>query len=257
LSKLAAKLTPGFSGAEIAGSCNEAALHAAAENKEFVTLADLEVAIDRQIGGLEKKSKVLSLEEKKIVAYHEAGHALVGWFLEYANPLLKVSIIPRGTAALGFSQYLPKDQYLLSQEQMQDQLATLLGGRMAEEVQFGSITTGASDDLAKVTRLAYALVNRYGMTDVGPLSYRSLDETGAVVRQYSDATAEIMDLEVRRIVQEASSRARSLVQQHKAGLESLAQVLMEKEVINRQQVEDILGKRPFADTDEPTAEVAM
>lgn len=199
-----AVLTPGFSGADIANVCNEAALHAARKMHEYVEDNDFESAIERVIAGLERKSRVLSKEEKKTVAYHEAGHAVCGWFLEHADPLLKVSIIPRGVGALGYAQYLPPDRYLLSTPQMMDRICMTLGGRVSEEIFFGleNVTTGAQDDLQKITRLAFEACANYGMNEViGPVSYGgSESRKESWQKPFSEKTGEMLDSEVRKMI---------------------------------------------------------
>lgn len=248
LAERLAFLCPGFAGADIANVCNEAALIAARFNAEAVQLKHFEAAIERVIAGLEKKSRVLSLEEKRTVAFHEAGHAIAGWFLEHADPLLKVSIIPRGTAALGYAQYLPKDQYLFSKQQLLDRMCMTLAGRVAEEITFdGTITTGAQDDLQKVTKLAYAQITRYGMDQVvGPVSFEEQDQAGfPAARLYSEATAQTIDTRVNTLIAEALDRTRKLIQLHKKDLENVAQRLLEKEVLGRDDLIEILGQRPF------------
>ena len=254
-----ADLTPGFTGAELANVINEAALIAARHNKESIDFSDFSGAIDRVIGGLEKKSKVLSLEEKTLVAHHEAGHAVTGWFLQHAAPLLKVSIVPRGMAALGYAQYLPKEQKLYTKEQMLDTMCMMLGGRIAEKIFFDRISTGAQDDLQKVTRLAYSLVTTYGMNDaIGNRSYPPPQDGQLSLRPYSEATAEMVDAQARAIAQEAYARTYALLSEKKELAGALAQLLLEKEVIHKDDVEGVLGKRPYA---EPipglTPEVAM
>ncbi|KAF9174728.1 AAA ATPase afg3 [Mortierella sp. AD011] len=245
--KLAA-LTPGFSGADIHNVCNEAALIAARHNQETVVEADFEAAIERVIVGLEKKSKVLSPEEKKTVAYHEAGHAVAGWYLEHADPLLKVSIIPRGVGALGYAQYLPKDQYLYSTQQLSDRMCMTLGGRVSEHIFFGTITTGAQDDLQKVTKMAYAQVATYGMdSELGPLSYGNQDNKDSFTKPYSEKTGQIIDNQVRAIIGQAFRRTMDLLTEKRADVEKVAKLLMEKEVLNRADMERLLGKRPFQD----------
>lgn len=243
LSRRLAALTPGFSGADIANVCNEAALIAARLQQTTVAEKHFEMAVERVIAGLEKKSRVLSPEEKKIVAYHEAGHAVSGWFLRYADPLLKVSIIPRGKGALGYAQYLPKDQYLFSKEQLLDRMCMTLGGRASEEVFFGSITTGAQDDLQKVTKLAYAQISSFGMNSkVGQVSF---SEEGQFQKPYSEDTARLMDQEVRKLIQEAYNRSLALLQSKKDQVHLVANKLLEKEVLNRSDMVELLGKRPF------------
>ncbi|KIM47890.1 hypothetical protein M413DRAFT_439571 [Hebeloma cylindrosporum] len=245
-----AVLTPGFSGADIANVCNEAALHAARRGSDYIESKDFDTAIERVIVGLEKKSRVLSPEEKKTVAYHEAGHAICGWFLEHADPLLKVSIIPRGAGALGYAQYLPPDRYLLSTPQMTDRICMTLGGRVSEEIFFGSenITTGAQDDLQKITRMAFEACANYGMNDViGPVSYggdRAAKESWT--KPFSEKTAEMLDFEVRKMITNAYDRTRNLLTEHKEDVEKVAKLLLEREVITREDMISLLGKRPFA-----------
>jgi len=241
-----ASLTPGFSGADISNVCNEAALIAARKNADIITMKHFDAAIDRVIGGLEKKNQVLSPQEKKTVAYHEAGHAVVSWFLEHCNPLLKVSIVPRGVAALGYAQYLPKEQFLHTQEQIFDKICMALGGRIAEQLTFGTITTGAQDDLEKITKMAYSQICLYGMNEkIGPLSYPRKDSSD-LSKPFSEETAEIMDEEVRIMLNKASERTKELLIKHKEGLEAVAQLLLEKEVVHFEEIEKVLGPRPFA-----------
>jgi len=244
--KLAAQ-TPGFAGAEIANVCNEAALIAARKDKEAVDMKDFQDAIDRVIGGLEKKSKIISPEEKKIVAYHEAGHAVAGWFLEHADPLVKVSIVPRGVAALGYAQYLPKEQFLYQTEQLLDEMGMTLGGRAAEEIVFGKISTGALSDLERVTKMAYSIVTVYGMNDkIGNVSfYDSKQSEYSFNKPYSEATAETIDEEVRSIVSHSFDRVKQLLISKKKELEIVAQELLEKEIIFQSDLERLIGKRPF------------
>ncbi|KAF8938308.1 peptidase family M41-domain-containing protein [Dissophora ornata] len=245
--KLAA-LTPGFSGADIHNVCNEAALIAARHNQDTVVEADFEAAIERVIVGLEKKSKVLSPEEKKTVAYHEAGHAVAGWYLEHADPLLKVSIIPRGVGALGYAQYLPKDQYLYSTQQLMDRMCMTLGGRVSEHIFFGVITTGAQDDLQKVTKMAYAQVATYGMdSELGPLSYGNPDKENQFTKPYSEQTGQLIDNQVRSLIGQAFRKTTDLLTERRGDVEKVARLLMEKEVLNRSDMERLLGKRPFQD----------
>jgi AFG3 family protein len=243
--KLSAQ-TPGFAGAEIANVCNEAALIAARRNKNFVDMQDFQDAIDRVIGGLEKKNKIISPEEKKIVAYHEAGHAIAGWFLEHADPLVKVSIVPRGVAALGYAQYLPKEQFLYTTEQLTDGMCMTLGGRVAEEIVFGKISTGAQNDLERITKLSYAMVTVYGMNAVvGNVSFHDPQNEYNFSKPYSDKTAEIIDQEVRKIIGDAYQRTKDLLTVNREGLEKLAKKLIEKEILFQADLEEILGKRPF------------
>ncbi len=243
--KLAAQ-TPGFAGAEIANVCNEAALIAARKDKKEVNMEDFQDAIDRVIGGLEKKNKIISPEEKEIVAYHEAGHAITGWFLEHADPLLKVSIIPRGIAALGYAQYLPKEQYLYRTEQLLDSMCMTLGGRAAEEVFFGKISTGAQNDLERITKLAYSMVTIYGMSDkIGKLSY--YDPTGeyGYQRPYSERTAEMIDIEVRGLVDAAYERTKALLEEKREQVEKVAKALLKKEILFKADLELLIGARPY------------
>ncbi|KAJ3305891.1 AAA ATPase afg3 [Kappamyces sp. JEL0829] len=249
LAKRLAALTPGFSGADIANVCNEAALIGARYEAASVTLAHFEAAIERVIAGLEKKSRVLSPEEKKIVAHHEAGHAVAGWFLEHAHPLLKVSIIPRGVGALGYAQYLPKEKYLQSRSEMMDMMCMTLGGRVAEEIFFQSITTGAQDDLQKVTKSAYAQVATYGMNKaLGNVSFGRVDQQEQNFQKpYSEATAQMMDDEVRKIIDTAHVRTHKLLSEKREAVEKVAKQLLEKEVIGRDDMVRLLGERPFKD----------
>ncbi|KAH8120225.1 ATP-dependent metallopeptidase Hfl [Phellopilus nigrolimitatus] len=244
-----AVLTPGFSGADIANVSNEAALHAARKGHEFVEESDFESAIERVIAGLERKSRVLSKEEKKTVAYHEAGHAVCGWFLEHADPLLKVSIIPRGIGALGYAQYLPPDRYLLSTPQMLDRICMTLGGRVSEEIFFGAenITTGAQDDLQKITRMAFEACANYGMnTVIGPVSYGgSESRKESWQKPFSEKTGEMLDAEVRKMIMNAYERTRELLTKHREDVEKVAKLLLNKEIITREDMIDLLGKRPF------------
>ncbi|KNC77738.1 hypothetical protein SARC_09811, partial [Sphaeroforma arctica JP610] len=243
-----AALTPGFTGADIANICNEAALIAARGAAKSVSKTHFDQAIDRVIAGLEKKTKVLSPDEKRTVAYHEAGHAVCGWYLEHASPLLKVSIIPRGQGTLGFAQYLPKDQYLYSTEQLLDRICMTYGGRVAEDIFFGRITTGAQDDLDKITKLAYSQVTLYGMNmNVGQLSFPQQDGQQSLTKPFSEATAQLIDDEVRKIVNDAYKRTHDLLTEHKGDAEKVAKLLLEKEVITRDDMVDLLGPRPFAE----------
>ncbi len=243
-----AEMTPGFAGAEIANVCNEAALIAARRNKSFVELEDFNYALDRVIGGLEKKNKLISPEEKEIIAYHEAGHAVCGWYLEHAMPLVKVTIVPRGVAALGYAQYLPKEQYITRTEQMLDQMCMTFGGRAAEQVFFGKISTGAQNDLDKITKMAYDMITIFGMNeDVGQISFYGMGKD-AFQRPYSDETATLIDDQVRALVGGQYQRAQDLLIQHKAETEKLAKALLEKEVLSRKDLETLIGPRPFGDS---------
>jgi cell division protease FtsH len=243
--KLSAQ-TPGFAGAEIANVCNEAALIAARKNKEAVDMQDFQDAIDRVIGGLEKKNKIISPEEKRIVAYHEAGHAIAGWFLEHADPLVKVSIVPRGVAALGYAQYLPKEQFLYTIEQLEDGMCMTLGGRVAEDLVFGKISTGAQNDLERITKLAYAMVTIYGMNPViGNVSFNDTQGEYQFNKPYSEKTSQMIDEEVRNQITVVYERTKQLLTDKREGLEKLAAKLLEKEILFQSDLEEILGKRPF------------
>lgn len=247
IKKLASQ-TPGFAGADIANICNEAALIAARKGQTEVHMQDFNDAIDRVIGGLEKKNKIISPEEKKIIAFHEAGHAVCGWFLEHDHPLVKVSIVPRGVAALGYAQYLPKEQYLYTTEQMNDQLVGLFGGRAAEELIFGRISTGAQNDLERITKMAYSMISIYGFNGkVGNVSFHDSSAEYATQKPYSEATAEMIDREVRIMIEREYERAKSVLREHLGELTLLAEELLSKEVIFKDDVERILGKRPFDD----------
>jgi len=240
--------TPGFAGAEIANVCNEAALIAARKDKESVEMQDFYDAIDRVIGGLEKKNKIISPEEKRIVAYHEAGHAVVGWFLEHADPLVKVSIVPRGVAALGYAQYLPKEQFLYTTEQFIDEMCMTFGGRAAEDIVFSKISTGALSDLERITKMAYSMVSIYGMNArVGNISfYDSKQSEYAFNKPYSEATARVIDEEVSLLVERAYKRTKEILSSKQKELEIIAQELLAKEVLFQNDLERLIGKRPFA-----------
>jgi AFG3 family protein len=244
--KIAAQ-TPGFAGAEIANVCNEAALIAARRNKSAVDMQDFQDAIDRVIGGLEKKNKIISPEEKKIVAYHEAGHAVAGWFLEHADPLVKVSIVPRGVAALGYAQYLPKEQFLYQTEQLIDEMCMTLGGRAAEEIIFGKISTGALSDLERITKMAYSIVSVYGMNEkIGNVSfYDSKSSEYRMTKPYSEKTSETIDDEVRKLISFAYEKTKVLLTERRDELEVLAKELLEKEILFQSDLEKLIGKRPF------------
>ena len=240
-----AKQTPGFSGADIANVCNEAALIAARHNKKFVAKEDFLAAIDRIIGGLERKNKIISDDEKRTIAYHEAGHATVSWILENASPLIKVTIIPRGKA-LGAAWYLPEERQITTREQLMDELAATLGGRASEELTFGRVSTGALNDLERVTKQAYAMIAYYGMGKrVGTLSY--YDSTGqsdyAFSKPYSERTAEQIDDEARELIDKAYEQAKEVLRTHSEGLRELAELLLEREVVFTEDVERIFGKR--------------
>ena len=250
-----AKQTPGFSGADIANVCNEAALIAARHNKDCVGREDFLAAVDRIIGGLERKNKVISPNEKKTIAYHEAGHATVSWLLEHANPLVKVTIIPRGKA-LGAAWYLPEERQITTREQMMQEAASLLAGRIAEEKFFGHLSTGALNDLERVTKMCYAMVAYYGMSDeVGSMSY--YDSTGqsdmAFTKPYSERTAQQIDDEVRALIAKARKMAEDVIDEHREGLIELAELLLEREVVFTEDVEKIFGARK-KEQGEPKAE---
>jgi len=244
--KLSAQ-TPGFAGAEIANVCNEAALIGARRNKKAVDMQDFQDAIDRVIGGLEKKNKIIRPEEKRIVAYHEAGHAVAAWFLEHADPLVKVSIVPRGVAALGYAQYLPKEQFLYQTEQLDDEMCMMLGGRVAEEIIFGKISTGALSDLERITKLAYSMVTVYGMSDnMGNISYYDSKQAEYnFTKPYSESTAQTIDNEVRSIIDKSYARTKKLLIQKRKELVILAKELLDKEIIYQGDLERLIGKRPF------------
>ena len=248
--------TPGFAGAEIANVCNEAALIAARHNKEAVDMQDFQDAIDRVIGGLEKKNKIISPEEKAIVAYHEAGHAIAGWFLEHADPLLKVSIVPRGVAALGYAQYLPKEQYLYRTEQLMDSMCMTLGGRIAEAIFFDKISTGAQNDLERITKLAYSMVTIYGMNDkVGHVSFHDPQGEYGYQRPYSEKTAELIDQEVRALIQKAYDVTKNLLTEKRAEVEKVAKALLEKEILFKADLEVLIGPRPYDPIEEELAAI--
>ncbi|KAM5560151.1 ATP-dependent zinc metalloprotease FTSH 10, mitochondrial [Rosa sericea] len=246
-----AALTPGFAGADIANVCNEAALIAARNESAKITMKHFEAAIDRVIGGLEKKNKVISKLERRTVAYHEAGHAVAGWFLEHAEPLLKVTIVPRGTAALGFAQYVPNENLLMTKEQLFDMTCMTLGGRASEEVLLGKISTGAQNDLEKVTKMTYAQVAVYGFSDkVGLLSFPQRDEF-EMTKPYSSKTGAIIDSEVREWVAKAYTRTIELIEEHKEHVGQIAELLLEKEVLHQEDLVRVLGERPWK-SEEPT-----
>ena len=210
-------------------------------------MEDFQDAIDRVIGGLEKKNKIISPEEKKIVAYHEAGHAVAGWYLEHADPLVKVSIVPRGIAALGYAQYLPKEQFLYQTDQLLDEMCMALGGRAAEEIIFGKISTGALSDLERITKMAYSIVSVYGMNkNIGNLSFFDSKQSDYnFTKPYSESTAEKIDQEVKRIIDNAYLRTKKLLTDKKVDLEKIAQKLLEKEILFQNDLEKLIGKRPF------------
>jgi len=242
-----AKQTPGFSGADIANVCNEAALIAARKNHDAVMKQDFLDAVDRIIGGLEKKNKIISVDEKKTIAYHEAGHATISWLLEHAHPLVKVTIVPRGKA-LGAAWYLPEERSITTKEQLLDEMCSTLGGRAAEEIVFGKVSSGAQNDLERVTKQAYAMVSIFGMSEkVGTVSF--YDSTGqsdyAFTKPYSEKTAELIDAEAKKIIDEQYQRALDILRKNSEGHKKLAELLLEREVIFSEDLEQIFGKRPW------------
>jgi len=242
-----AKQTPGFSGADIANVCNEAALIAARNEKKMVEKQDFLDAIDRIVGGLEKKNKIISLNEKKTIAYHEAGHATISWMLEHANPLVKVTIIPRGRS-LGAAWYLPEERQLTTTEQLLDEMCAILGGRASEDIIFGSISTGALNDLERVTKQAYAMVSYFGMSKaIGNLSY--YDSTGQTeygfTKPFSEKTSELIDKEASDLIEKSYQKAKVVLAENIEGLHKLAKILLEKEVIFAEDLENIFGKRKY------------
>lgn len=242
-----AEMTPGFAGAEIANVCNEAALVAARRGKKAVDMDDFNHALDRVIGGLEKKNKLISPKEKKIIAYHEAGHAVCGWFLENASPLVKVTIVPRGIGTLGYAQYLPKEEYITRTEALLDRMCMTFGGRAAEKLVFNKISTGAQSDLDQATKMAYSMISVFGMNEkVGQVSFYGMQD-GGFTKPYSDETSSMIDEEVRKLVNSQYERAQKLLTERREELEILAQTLLEKEVLLKSDVERLIGKRPFAD----------
>merc|ERR1719348_203303 len=228
--------------------CNEAALIAARELADSIALKHFEAAIERVVAGMEKKTNVLGPEEKRTVAYHEAGHAVTGWFCKYADPLLKVSIIPRGKG-LGYAQYLPKENYLMSTEQLFDQMCMTLGGRASEMIFFERITTGAQDDLQKVTKNAYAQITQWGMNDrVGNVSFEKPQPGDFTMdKPYSEATAQMIDEEAQKTIKKAMDRTLALLTEHRDDVIKVAEKLLEKEVLNRDDMLELLGPRPFAE----------
>jgi cell division protease FtsH len=243
-----AEQTPGFAGADIANVCNEAALIAARKGKQSVEMDDFQDAVDRVIGGLEKKNKIISPDEKRIIAYHEAGHAICGWFLEHAYPLLKGTIVPRGVAAVGYAQYTPKEQYLYNTDQLMDQICMTLGGRASEDIFFHKISTGAQNDLQQITRIAYSMVTVYGMNEkVGNVSFYDPSAENSFTKPYSEETSKIIDEEVRKLIDEAYDKTKQLLTEKRGQVEKLAEALLEKEVLFQSDVEALIGKRPFTD----------
>lgn len=253
--KVLSEMTPGFAGADIANVCNEAALIAARRDKKAVDMEDFNYALDRVIGGLEKKNKLISPQEKEIIAYHEAGHAICGWFLKHASPLVKVTIVPRGIGTLGYAQYLPKEEYITRTEQLLDRMCMTFGGRAAEDIVFGKISTGAQNDLDQVTKMAYGMVSVYGMSKkVGQVSFHGMGE-GQFQKPYSETTANLIDEEVRQMVEAQYDRAKKLLTTYRKELELLAKKLLEKEVLVKSDVEKLIGQRPVGlDTPEGSPE---
>jgi cell division protease FtsH len=243
--KVLSEMTPGFAGADIANVCNEAALIAARRDKKAVDMDDFNYALDRVIGGLEKKNKLISPQEKQIIAYHEAGHAICGWYLEHASPLVKVTIVPRGIGTLGYAQYLPKEEYITRTEQLLDRMCMTFGGRAAEEIVFDKISTGAQNDLDQVTKMAYGMVSIYGMSKkVGQVSFHGMGD-GQFQKPYSETTANLIDEEVRLMVETQYQRAKDLLTEKREALEILAKKLLEKEVLVKSDVERLIGERPY------------
>jgi AFG3 family protein len=241
-----AEQTPGFAGADIANVCNEAALIAARKGKAAVDMSDFQDAIDRVIGGLEKKNKIISPEEKEIIAYHEAGHAICGWYLEHAYPLLKVTVVPRGTAALGYAQYTPKEQYLYNTDQLMDQICMTLGGRASEDIFFGKISTGASNDLQQITKIAYSMITVYGMNEkVGNISYYDPNQENVFTKPFSEETGKMIDEEMHKLIDNAYQITKKLLTEKKDDVEKLAKELLKKEVLFKSDVEALIGKRPY------------
>jgi len=251
-----ARQTPGFSGADIANVCNESALIAARKNKKSVGKQDFLDAVDRIVGGLEKKNKIITPEEKETIAYHEAGHAIVSWLLEHAAPLVKVTIVPRGQS-LGAAWYLPEERQIVRTEQMLDEMCATLGGRAAEKIIFDKISTGALSDLEKVTRQAKAMVSIYGLNEtIGNITY--YDSSGQTdynfSKPYSELTAQVIDKEISKIIEKQYKRAIEILKESKDKLKQLAERLLEKEVIFKDDLENILGKRPFKTNNEKIEE---
>jgi len=248
-SKYLSEMTPGFAGADIANVCNEAALVAARGNKKCVEMTDFNYALDRVIGGMEKRNKFIPPKEKKTIAYHEAGHAICGWFLENASPLVKVTIIPRGMGALGYAQYLPKEEFIVKKEQILDRICMTLGGRAAEQNIFGKISTGAQNDLDHITQMAYNMVTIYGMDDsIGNVSFYSMSKD-TFNKPYSEQTGALIDQKVREIIEEQYERAKKLLLDKNEELEILAQTLLDKEVLIKSDVVALIGPRPFEEED--------
>ena len=246
-----AEMTPGFAGAEIANVCNEAALIAARRGKAEVDMNDFNYALDRVIGGLEKKNKLIAPHEKEIIAYHEAGHAICGWYLEHASPLVKVTIVPRGMGTLGYAQYLPKEEYITRTEALLDRMCMTMGGRAAEKNIFNKISTGAQSDLDQVTKMAYSMVAIYGMNEkVGNVSFYGMQQD-QFSKPYSDDTARLIDQECRKIIDQQYDRAQSLLEEKNKELHLLAAALLDKEVLTKADVARLIGDSPFEDKNKP------
>jgi AFG3 family protein len=243
-----AEQTPGFAGADIANICNEAALIAARKGKGAVDMSDFQDAVDRVIGGLEKKNKIIAPHEKEVIAYHEAGHAVCGWYMENANPLLKVTIVPRGTATLGYAQYTLREQYLYDTDQFNDQICMTLAGRVSEDIFFNKVSTGAGNDLQSVTKMAYSMIAHYGMNPrVGNVSFYDPQQENYFTKPYSEETGKLIDEEVRKLIQQMYDRTKELLLSKKDQVEVLAKELLKKEVLFMSDLERLIGKRPFAD----------
>lgn len=250
INKLALQ-TPGFAGADIANVCNEAALIAARNGKSEVDMQDFNDAIDRIIGGLEKKNKIISPEEKKVIAYHEAGHAVSGWYLEHAHPLVKVTIVPRGDAALGYAQYLPKEKYLTLREELEDQICMALGGRAIEEIVFKKVSTGALSDLQSVTKIAYAMVSVYGMNNkVGNISFYDPNNENGFQKPYSEETGRMIDDEVRILIDSSYVRVKKMLTEKLPEVTLIAEELLKKEVLFKDDLVRLIGERPFGENEE-------
>jgi cell division protease FtsH len=247
--KYLSEMTPGFAGADIANVCNEAALVAARRNKTCVETDDFNYALDRVIGGLEKRNKFIPPKEKRTIAYHEAGHAICGWYLENASPLVKVTIIPRGIGALGYAQYLPKEEYIVKKDQLLDRMCMTLGGRAAEDIVFSKISTGAQNDLDQVTQMAYGMITIYGMDEtVGNVSFYGMSKD-TFSKPYSETTGALIDEKVRNLISGQYERAKKLLKDKQSELDKLADTLLAKEVLTKTDVENLIGKRPFPETD--------
>ena len=240
-----AEMTPGFAGADIANICNEAALIAARRNKTAVDMDDFNYALDRVIGGLEKKNKIISPEEREIIAFHEAGHAVCGWLLEFASPLVKVTIVPRGIGTLGYAQYLPKEEYITRTEALLDRMCMTFGGRAAESIVFNKVSTGAQSDLDQATKMAYSMITVFGMNDkVGNVSFYGMSQDN-FQKPYSDETARLIDDEVRKLVESQFERAKQVLRDNRDKLNLIANTLLEKEVLVKSDVEKLIGPRPY------------